>query len=70
MDEVWVLIPLVAICGNYYYKIKRINAASRQGVIDDQATAEMRDLLRRLEIRVANLERAVTTHETERKYAL
>ncbi len=68
---IWVLIPLAAIIGAFVTKSQRIKAeAAARGVGDDRVAQELRDAIRRLEARVANLERAVTTAETERKYAL
>jgi hypothetical protein len=68
---VWVLIPLAAIIGGFIVKSQRIKAEiMRQRVGDDQVILELRDAIQRLETRVANLERAVMTAETERKYAL
>nr|QOL00391.1 hypothetical protein [uncultured organism] len=68
---IWVLIPLAAIIGSMMVKSQRIRAeAALRGVGDDKIAQELRDAILRLETRVANLERAVTTAETERKYAL
>lgn len=68
---VWVVIPLVAIIGGFITKWHRTNAelAMRMGG-DEKVLQEMRDAIQRLETRVANLERAVMTAETERKFAL
>ncbi len=70
-DTIWVLIPLVAIIGGFITKWHRTNAQidmARAG--DGQVMEELRDAVHRLEARVSNLERAVTTADTERKYAL
>ncbi len=67
--HIWVLIPLAAIIGSFIVKSQRIRANARS-VEDEKLMGEMRDSVRRLESRVANLERAVMTAETERKYAL
>jgi hypothetical protein len=70
-ETVWVLIPLAAIIGGFIVKSQRIKAeTARQRAGDDQVAQELRDAIQRLEARVANLERAVMTAETERKYAL
>ncbi len=67
----WALIPLVAIIGGIITKSQRIRAEmSRMRATDDAVAQELRDAVRRLESRVANLERAVMTAESERKYAL
>ena len=68
---IWVLIPLVAIIGGFITKWHRTNAEidmARAG--DGKVMEELRDAVHRLEARVSNLERAVTTADTERKYAL
>ena len=68
---IWVLIPLVAIIGGFITKWHRTNAEidmARAG--DGKVMEELRDAVHRLEGRVSNLERAVTTADTERKYAL
>jgi len=68
---IWVLIPLVAIIGGFITKWVRINAEADVRMKGGQAAnAELADSIRRLEQRVANLERAVTTAESERKFAL
>jgi hypothetical protein len=67
---IWVLIPLVAIICGFISKWQRTNAQielARAG--DGKAMAELRDAVLRLESRVANLERAVTTADVDRKYA-
>ncbi len=52
-------------------KSQRIRAEmTARGAGDDRVAQELRQSIQRLEARVANLERAVTTAETERKYAL
>ncbi len=69
-EMVWVVIPLVAIIGAYITKWQRTNAdvdIARAG--NGKAMEELRDAVLRLESRVTNLERAVTTAETDRKYA-
>jgi hypothetical protein len=70
-SAVWVLIPLAAIIGSYIMGWQR-NAirleTARSG--NAEAMQEMRDVVQRLEQRVANLERAVMTAEEQRKYAL
>jgi hypothetical protein len=71
LSEIWVLIPLVAIIGAFITRWQR-NAVqlelARGGNV--QAIQELRDLVQRLDQRVANLERAVMTAEEHRKYAL
>lgn len=70
-ETVWVLIPLVAIIGGFITKWHNTNVKldlARAG--NGEVTQEILDALRRLESRVANLERAAMTAETERKYAL
>ena len=70
-EVVWELIPLVAIIGGFITKWQRTAAEmGRMRAVDDTVAQELRDAMRRLETRVANLERAVTTAETERKFAL
>jgi len=67
---IWVLIPLVAIICGFFTKWQRTNAQIqmlRAG--DSKAMDDLRDAVLRLESRVANLERAVTTAEADRKYA-
>ena len=69
-EMVWVVIPLVAIVGSYLTKWHRTNAErdiARAG--NGKAMEELRDAVLRLESRVTNLERAVTTAETDRKDA-
>ena len=70
-SAVWVLIPLAAIFGGFITRWQR-NAIqleiARGG--SDQVIQELRDAVRRLDQRVANLERAVMTAEEQRKYAL
>ena len=70
-EFVWVVIPLVAIIGGFITKWHRTNVEAdlRRGG-DDKVAQELRDSVQRLEARVANLERAVTTAEADRKYAL
>ena len=68
---IWVLIPLVAIIGSFITKWVKISAENDLKLKGGQAAnAELADAIRRLEQRVANLERAVTTAEAERKFAL
>jgi hypothetical protein len=68
---IWILIPLAAIIGSMIVKSQRIRAdLAMRGAGDDRVAQELRESIQRLEARVANLERAVTTAETERKYAL
>jgi hypothetical protein len=70
-DFVWVVIPMTAIIGSFIIKSQRLRMEmARTHAADGQVAQELRDLIHRLEMRVANLERAVTTAETERKYAL
>jgi hypothetical protein len=70
-DIIWILIPLVAIIGGFITKWQRVNAEIEMRRGGNNAVAdELREAIRRLDTRVANLERAVTTSETERKYAL
>jgi hypothetical protein len=69
-EVVW-LVPLVAIIGGFITKWHNTNAKlelARAGNTD--AMQELRDVVLRLETRVSNLERAVMTAETDRKYAL
>jgi asparagine synthetase A len=68
--NVWVLIPLVAIIGAYLTKWRRLGVSATRSADDEKLFTEMRDSIRRLEDRVSNLERAVTTAETQRKFAL
>lgn len=66
-----LLIPLVALIGYFITKWMRINAENDRRMNGDaKIYSELADAVRRLEDRVANLERAVTTAETERKFAL
>jgi hypothetical protein len=70
-DVVWVLIPLVAIIGGFITRWQRENVRlelARAG--STETMQEIRDSIMRLEARVSNLERAVTTADAERKYAL
>jgi hypothetical protein len=70
-ETIWVLIPLVAIIGGFITKWHNTNARidmARAG--NSEAMQDVLDTLRRLEQRVANLERAAMAAETERKYAL
>jgi hypothetical protein len=70
-EMVWVVIPLVAIIGGFITKWHRTNVEfDLRNRGDDKVMEELRDAVHRLEARVANLERAVTTAETDRKYAL
>jgi hypothetical protein len=70
-ETVWVLIPLAAIIGGFLVKSQRIRAEMAMRSRGDDALAdELREAIRRLDARVANLERAVTTAETDRRYAL
>jgi hypothetical protein len=68
-ETIWVLIPLAAIIGGFITKSQRIRATARTAR-DDQILEEIRQAVIRLESRVSNLERAVMTAETERKFAL
>jgi 3,4-dihydroxy-2-butanone 4-phosphate synthase len=68
---VWVLIPLAAIVGGIFTRWHKTNAAlvlAQAG--NTEAMQELRELVLRLERRVANLERAVMTAEEQRKYVL
>ena len=69
--ELWILIPLAAIIGGFITRWQR-NAIRMETARGGNAEAmqEMRDIVQRLEQRVANLERAVMTAEEQRKYAL
>lgn len=68
---VWILIPLVAIIGGFITKWLKINTEAARGLAgDEKLYGELAEAVRRLEGRVSNLERAVTTAETERKFAL
>jgi len=70
-DVVWALIPLVAIIGGFITRWQRVasqvDLARANGT---EAMQDIRDSLQRLETRVSNLERAVTTAEAERRFAL
>jgi hypothetical protein len=65
-----LLIPLVALVGYFITKWLRINVEAAGARGRDTLAAEMRAAIERLEARVANLERAVTTAENERKFTL
>ncbi len=65
-----LLIPLVALIGYFITKWLRINVEAGRAGVGDTLAAELRAAVDRLEARVANLERAVTTAETERKFTL
>ena len=68
-ETIWVLIPLVAIIGGFITKVHSINVKrdmARAG--NGEVMQEVLDVVRRLEQRVENLERAAMTVETERKY--
>jgi hypothetical protein len=67
---IWILIPLAAIIGSFITKWYQLYVEAGRSHVDDKLVGELRDSIRRLEDRVSNLERAVTTAETERKYAL
>ncbi len=70
-ETVVLLIPLSAVVGFFIVRFQRIRAeAAGRLSSDDKGIGELRDAVLRLESRVGNLERAVTTAETERKYAL
>jgi hypothetical protein len=47
-----------------------LGVSATRSADDEKLFTEMRDSIRRLEDRVSNLERAVTTAETQRKFAL
>jgi hypothetical protein len=69
-EVVW-LVPLVAIIGGFITKWHNTNAkVTLAQAGNTEAMQELRDVVLRLESRVANLERAVMTAETDRKYAL
>jgi len=69
-EVVW-LVPLVAIIGSFITKWHNTNAkVALAQAGNTEAMQELRDVVLRLESRVANLERAVMTAETDRKYAL
>jgi hypothetical protein len=65
-----LLIPLVALVGYFITKWLRINVEAGCNRGHDTLAVEMRAAIDRLEARVANLERAVTTAETERTFTL
>jgi heme/copper-type cytochrome/quinol oxidase subunit 2 len=70
-EVVWVVIPLVAIIGSFISKWHTTNAkVALAQAGNTEAMQELRDVVLRLESRVSNLERAVMTAETDRKYAL
>jgi hypothetical protein len=70
-EVVWVVIPLVAIIGAFITKWHNTNArVALANAGNTEAMQELRDVVLRLEQRVANLERAVMTAEEQRKYAL
>jgi hypothetical protein len=70
-DFVWVVIPLAAIFGSFATKWHRTDVEFRlRRNSDDKVMQDLRDSVHRLEARVTNLERAVTTAEADRKYAL
>jgi len=69
-EVVW-LVPLVAIIGGFITKWHNTNAkVALAQAGNTEAMQELRDVVLRLESRVSNLERAVMTAETDRKYAL
>jgi hypothetical protein len=68
---IWGLVVLVAVIGSFITKWVKISAESDlklKGMRDGDG--ELAEAIRKLEQRVANLERAVTTAEAERKFAL
>jgi hypothetical protein len=70
-ETVWVLVPLFIITGGFITRWQSTNAKivmAHSG--STEAMLELRDAVQRLELRVANLERAAMTVETERRYAL
>ena len=70
-ETVWVLVPLFIITGGFITRWQSTNA--KLALAHSGSTAvmlELRDAVQRLELRVANLERAAMTVETERRYAL
>jgi hypothetical protein len=70
-ETVWVLVPLFIIAGGFITKWQSTNAKldlARSG--STEVMLELSDAVQRLEQRVANLERAAMTVETERRYAL
>jgi len=69
-EVVW-LVPLAAIVGSFITKWHNTNAkVALAQAGNTEAMQELRDVVLRLENRVSNLERAVMTAETDRKYAL
>ncbi len=66
---IWILIPLVAIIGSFITKWVRISAESDRRA-GDKSFDELADIVRRLDQRVSNLERAVMDAEEKRKFAL
>jgi hypothetical protein len=69
-EVVW-LVPMVAIVGAFITKWHNTNAkVALAQAGNTEAMQELRDVVLRLESRVSNLERAVMTAETDRKYAL
>lgn len=68
---IWGLVVLVIVICSFITKWVKINAENDLKLKGSQnANAELAEAIRRLEQRVANLERAVTTAESERKFAL
>ncbi|HLG87889.1 MAG TPA: hypothetical protein VKZ79_11925 [Alphaproteobacteria bacterium] len=68
---IWGLVVLVIVICSFITQWVKINAENDRKMKGGQAAnAELEDSIRRLEQRVANLERAVTTAESERKFAL
>ena len=67
--SIWVLIPLVALIGGFITKWVRINAETDRRA-GDKSFDELADIVRRLDQRVSNLERAVMDAEEKRKFAL
>lgn len=70
-ETVWVLVPLLVIVGGFITKWHNTNVQhdlARSG--NTEVMIELRDAVQRLELRVANLERAAMSAETERRYAL
>jgi hypothetical protein len=68
-ETVWVLIPLVAIIGGFITRWHATNVKldiARAGNVE--IMQDVLDVIRRLEQRVGNLERAAMTVKTERKY--
>jgi hypothetical protein len=67
---IWVLIPLAVIICGFITKWHRTNVEfDLRNSGNSKAMEELRDAVLRLESRVSNLERAVTTAEADRKYA-